>query len=176
MLDELPVSQEEKQEVKQSFYMDDMILSSEDPTIIEKLSDETKTALHPQFNLTKIHSNVDSVQKKYIKEVVACKRVLGIAYDSEQDQIKFNTSLYRINKAEPSYNDMVSVLMKLYDPQGLMEPISAAAFKSIHSVEIKKKRDWKDKLDKNVVEEWNNLASKYKMEKILPRYVGKIEQ
>ena len=175
MIDEMKGSKEEKQEVKQSFYMDDMILSSENPKTIEKLSEKTKKALHPQFLLTKIHSNVANVQKKYEKEIVLCKRVLGIAYDSELDKIEFDTSLYQINKESPTYNDMASALMKLYDPQGLMEPIRAA-FKTIYSREIKKKKNWKDKLDKEVVEEWNGLANKYKIIQTLPRYVGKIEE
>lgn len=58
-----------------------------------------------------------------------------------------------------TYQDMASELMKMYDPQGLMEPVRAV-FKSLYSRFIKEKKQWRDKISEEALAEWNNTAEK----------------
>lgn len=53
------------------------------------------------------------------------------------DEISFDTPKFRIGETRsPTYQSMASALMKMYDPQGLMEPIRVM-LKSLYSRNIK---------------------------------------
>lgn len=175
MIQEIDVNEKEKQDLKQAFYMDDLLVTADKQEKVQKLLIKAKEGLHPQFNLTKIYSNVENIRKKYAPEVIECNRILGISYDQQKDEIRFDTKAFELKEETPNYQDLASALMKLYDPQGLMEPIRAI-FKSLYSKFIKQKHQWKDTMKAEDVNEWNNAVEKYKMTKELPRYVGEIRK
>lgn len=175
MLDGIQVELSGKQELKEAFYMDDLLITSDEQHKVGELLKKAKEGLQPQFNLTKIYSNVQEIREQYVKETIECKRVLGISYDQVADEISFNTEKFKIGEQERTYQGMASALMRVYDPQGIMEPIRAV-FKSLYSKIIINKHQWKDRIPEQGVEEWNTIAEKYNMIKKLPRYVGKVEE
>lgn len=177
MLEKLNLQKEEVNKIKRSFYMDDLLITSDNEGEVEKLMVETKEGLSPQFNLTKIYSNLEKINQKYQKESVECNRVLGIKYQPEEDKIIFSTEKFRIKpkSKKPTYQDMASALMKMYDPQGLIEPIRAI-FKSMYSKEIKKKKKWMDKVEDDIIKEWEEMVKKYENQLTLPRYVGQVQE
>lgn len=75
--------------------MNDLLITSDSSKEVERMMSKAKEGMEPQINLTKIYSNVGKVREKYEEEIIECKRVLGI--DQEKDQIKFDTSLFKID-------------------------------------------------------------------------------
>lgn len=155
--------------------MDDLLITSDEPEKIVKLLEKIKKGIQPQFNLTKIYSNIRGICEKYAAEVIECKKVLGVNYSQTTDEISFDTAKFRIRMKERTYQGMALALMRMYDPQGLMEPIRAI-FKSLYSKVIKDKHQWKDKMKEEAVNKWNKVAAKYDMVKKLPHYVGEVKE
>lgn len=72
MIQRLEVEKKEKQELKEAFHMDDLLITSDDKEKVQKLLSKTKEGLYPQFNLTKVYSNIKEIREKYQAEVIEC--------------------------------------------------------------------------------------------------------
>ena len=86
---------------------------------------ETKNCLRKRnFNLRKFQSNSSDVEKEINNfEVEPSKKVLGVFWDKEKDEIYFELKTLLTAHVEPTKRNIMKFIASIYDPLGLINPI-----------------------------------------------------
>ena len=116
--------------LKNSIYMDDIILCSDDATELDLAAKETTEKFNKVgFQLHKCVSNLPSDKSKKIVN----PKVLGLKWDQESDSISIPIPVK--NPSPASKRMILSVLGSIFDPLGLLDPIKLK-LKKILSVPV----------------------------------------
>lgn len=129
----------DKKRLQQNFYMDDLLLSSNNPETLKKEMFNVKKGLYPYFQLTKFYGNVDGLEEEAKLDYHPTDKILGFQLNLKEDVFEFQTNKWLITKSRISYQDLAGVSKKLFDPLGFVEPYTAY-IKLVHSeINMKKK-------------------------------------
>ena len=84
------------------------------------------------------------------------ERVLGIQWEPGPDMLEFEMKMSRINDALTK-RGMLSVVMKIFDPLGLLTPVTMNFKKMVRRVwASEKKWEWDEELPSEMQLEWRN--------------------
>lgn len=152
------------------FHLRKFVTNSEElRTHIKTLEDQENLA--GRGNLTEM-SNVDkeiSVEEEdqsYAKQSLGSEgqekqsvKILGIQWNFKEDSFIFDMRFIglELKKAEPTKRNIVSIATRLYDPLGIMSPVTVL-FKLLFQDLCQAKVEWDDRLTGNHLSKWNHLT------------------
>ena len=162
-------------------YMDDITASTASPAESEKLMNDIDEIM--KENGFRVKEWVSSGSQR---EAVSLKtegqvngtsevkeRVLGIQWEPGSDVLEFEMKLTR-NSDALTKRGMLSVIMKIFDPLGLLTPVTMNFKKMVRRVwASEKKWEWDDELPSEMQLEWRNtMEDMCRMEKVMfPRSI-----
>ena len=91
--------------------------------------------------------------------------LLGLPWDKENDSIAVSLPL---EKAEPTKRGILSKVARIYDPLGLASPILRGA-KLLYRDVCDAKRNWDDKLPKELLQNWVQWEERLPQQLTVPR-------
>lgn len=174
ILDNLP-SDIDKEEIKKNFYMDDLVLSSDSKESLMIKMGEVKKTLDPYFALGKFYGNFVEAESQFKDKWNPSGKILGINYDIKNDELIFDTHKWLITRQSPTFKTLASVSKKVFDPMGLLEPMTAC-LKEVYSKAMQLKLNWKDKLPTNIINEWNGWVRGFERDIHIKRCTGDPEE
>ena len=165
-----------------SFYVDDLVSGCDNTEKALGLYEKAKERmLEGSFKLRKWKTNDEELSKEiqkreseekqgkssqedisYAKETLGPTKglggktkVLGIAWDSQKDELEFNLSkmVSESNKERPTKRGILSTLASLFDPLGLISPIGVTA-KVLFQDLCKDKLGWDDPIPEDKSVKW----------------------
>ena len=154
----------EVEEIRRSLYVDDLIGGGETPAKALHLKETSQTIFgEANFELHKWHSNDPDLettststldqQQSYAKEQLGVQqgetKLLGLPWKKGEDIIAVKVSQ---QKAEPTRRGILGTLARIYDPLGLVSPISVAGKLYRDVCEIQK--CWDKQLPTPVLNKW----------------------
>ena len=117
-----------------SFYVDDFIGGAASIQEGEEVYNKARRILEEGgFNLRKWHTNVLSLQKQMTSDTKSSQdqvstyvKVLGLDWDTEQDQLYFELSevLSYLHKLPPTKRSFLKLSAKIFDPLGFLNPFT----------------------------------------------------
>lgn len=168
------------QEVKQSFYVDDLLTGGSSPAkTINLIRQITGVLNYGHFPLAKYCSNSIEVNRAIngaaaeieIKDP-EMKSVLGLIWIAQKDQLAFKLSPTP-SREMWTKRYILSEIGRLYDPNGYIAPIIIVA-KIIIQELWKNKSDWDEPVIEPILGKWNNFRKQiHDVKKItIPRWLG----
>lgn len=172
--------------VKSSFYVDDCLLSTDDPATAGNLAKDLQSLLKKGgFHLTKWRSNEDDLLleiagdsfesvKKLDLEKPQCERVLGLQWNTKTDTFEFQVNI----KERPlTRRGILSVVSSIYDPLGFISPVILPAKLLLQDL-CQMKLGWDDQIPDEKISIWKGwleslpLLSDYSVNRSMkpPRY------
>lgn len=158
-------SSEVLQSITQNFYVDDYLKSSGTPQEASRIIEELTTlCLKGGFRMEKWISNSRVVLQNIVKEERAqdlkeldldrdqlpVERALGLQWCVETDTFKFRMEM----KQQPlTRRGMLSVTSSVYDPLGLLAPITLTA-KIMQQELCRRKCSWDEELPSDLLRQW----------------------
>ena len=86
------------------------------------------------------------------------EKVLGMEWDTETDSIKFKLKRLNLAKQETTKRECLSTIYSIYDPLGLLAPITIAAKIILRKVWASQPQiDWDDPLPKEIQKDWDSF-------------------
>lgn len=155
--------------IKVNHYMDDYIQSFEDEeTAVETARQVRHVHKQAHFDLRKWSSNSPKVLAELGVEDGASEqsnlpvganeeKVLGMVWRTSSDVLGYNLSFPRVSgdalQRRPTKRQALQIVMSLFDPLGLVSPITMRAKQILQNV-WKKSAGWDEHLDDELAEEW----------------------
>ena len=168
-------------EIEKSLYVDDLISGGPTRAKAERIkSASVEIFANGTFELHKWHSNVKeletacsipvSEEKTYAKEQLSTSRkegatLLGLQWDKDSDTISVN---FPSESTEPTKRGILSKVAKIYDPLGLVSPITLGG-KFLYRDICDAKLAWDAKLQSNLMQSWVRWEEKLPSQVTVPR-------
>jgi hypothetical protein len=165
-------------EISRSLYVDDLVSGGETVEKVSQLKETSKAIFNDAtFQLHKWHSNIPALeaeetpQSSLTEETFAKQQLgarsgqatlLGLAWDKELDVIKVEIPQ---NKAQPTKRGILGKIAKIYDPLGLISPITLRG-KFLYRDACDAKVPWDASLPQELQAKWSTW------EQSLPDHVG----
>lgn len=152
--------------IRNSFYVDDLLLSAPSENKVAEIYAEVKMALSTGgFLLTGLTSNSRKILlsenrdhlSKSLKEInltseqLPSESALGVTWNMQDDSLGFKINC--INKGY-SRRGILSAIHGIYDPIGILGPVLIPA-KRIFQETCTRKLDWNDSLPSDLKDKWN---------------------
>ena len=166
-------------EIKDKFYMDDLVLSvGSSENAISLLENSEKLLSLASMNLKKWNSNATEV-RAYLKcntseELPSQQKVLGLNWDVSCDTLSCVVMpvLELAQSVSPTKRNILSVVASVFDPMGILGPFMLPA-KGIFQALCKHKISWDEILPNSLLVLWQDWI--FNLSKItnmtLPRYI-----
>jgi hypothetical protein len=174
--------------VKDNFYVDDGLISV--PSVeeaIDLVSKTRKLCANRGLHLHKFASNsqkvLDSIPSQELSDDLqkwqldSVERALGIEWVIKDDCLRFKVA---IKDRPPTRRGMLSMVHSLYDPLGLVSPITLIGRKILQEA-CKSGSDWDDPLPNALVQKWETFQTSVRnLERLMiplcykPDYFGKV--
>ena len=107
----------------------------------------------------------ESFTKSRLKNASATQgaKILGLEWDKQSDSLRYDFSgiFGSEERKSISKRDILSLTAQMYDPIGLVSPISLP-FKALFQDLCREKVEWDDHLSEDILGNWNALASSIK--------------
>ncbi|XP_037302652.1 uncharacterized protein LOC119193060 [Manduca sexta] len=99
-------------------------------------------------------------------EIERTERVLGLIWRPQEDRLAFNLDLARIpsnllRREAPTKREALKIVMSLFDPLGLVSPITVRAKQLLQEV-WRRGTDWDDPIDDELSADWVNWLTHLK--------------
>ncbi|XP_037292204.1 uncharacterized protein LOC119188589 [Manduca sexta] len=161
--------------IKKKHYMDDYLDSYEDEHRVITIATQVRN-IHREahFELRKWTSNSPAVLKALGEspntteavEIERTERVLGLIWRPQEDRLAFNLDLARIpsnllRREAPTKREALKIVMSLFDPLGLVSPITVRAKQLLQEV-WRRGTDWDDPIDDELSAAWVNWLTHLK--------------
>ncbi|XP_037301751.1 uncharacterized protein LOC119191999 [Manduca sexta] len=161
--------------IKKKHYMDDYLDSYEDEHRAITIATQVRN-IHREahFELRKWTSNSPAVLKALGEspnateavEIERTERVLGLIWRPQEDRLAFNLDLARIpsnllRREAPTKREALKIVMSLFDPLGLVSPITVRAKQLLQEV-WRRGTDWDDPIDDELSAAWVNWLTHLK--------------
>lgn len=164
--------------IKNKHYVDDYLDSVDSLSVaLNVIREVTKIHKHGGFEITGWISNNKTLQSILSKENIDndvvdltrdhTERALGLNWNSSKDTISFNFNSIKIpdsiiNKNEnPTKREMLSVIMSVYDPLGMLLPLTIRSKMLLQDV-WRRKSSWDEKLTEAEFVRWQLWISELK--------------
>ncbi|XP_060567693.1 uncharacterized protein LOC132726393 [Ruditapes philippinarum] len=155
--------------VQRNFYVDDCLKSVESEQKAIKLATDLQSIMKlGGFRLTKWLSNsrevlnaipeserAPSVVNLSFDDTLPCDRALGVLWNVNEDKICFKVKL---EKKPFTRRGILSVVSSIYDPLGLVSPVTLQAKGIVQSL-CRLKIGWDDQIPHNISNEWQTWLS-----------------
>ncbi|XP_053392148.1 uncharacterized protein LOC128554860 [Mercenaria mercenaria] len=155
--------------VERDFYVDDCLKSVETDDKAIKLATDLQTLMKlGGFRLTKWLSNsravlnaipeselAPSVVNLSLDETLPCNRALGVQWNVNDDRIQIKVKL---SDKPLTRRGILSVVSSIYDPLGLVSPVTLQAKAIIQSL-CRLKIGWDDQIPQSINNEWHTWLS-----------------
>ncbi|XP_076284778.1 uncharacterized protein LOC143211196 [Lasioglossum baleicum] len=152
--------------IKQDLYVDDLLTGTDSITEARSLQRQIITLLkRGGLNIRQWASNEpkllsglskDSIHPKILGDAPAMK-TLGVSWDARQDVIRYSVQQATVTK-EITKRNILSTIAKIYDPLGLLGPITITAkifMQRLWALKI----TWDESVPANIHTEWTNFAN-----------------
>ncbi|XP_063831773.1 uncharacterized protein LOC135080978 [Ostrinia nubilalis] len=149
--------------LEQSFYMDDLVYGQHNiKSSLQLCNDLINLLKAGGFNLRKWRSNIPELNEGNSKnsnhfnfKQAERAKTLGLSWDPQQDKLSFDMKIDQSTN-EDTKRSLLSHISKLFDPLGLLAPLSTKLkllFQNVWLSDIK----WDDSLPKEIQTEWISL-------------------
>ena len=165
------------QELTSNFYVDNMVLSVDSAETAMKIYQKaTQSFALMGMNLREWNSNSVEVKNQISKEKQSEKsqdKILGILWDTNKDTIQLTDRNQIQLKPVSTKRQALSVLSEVYDPLGLIAPVTLLGKKFIQDLWTQK-LDWDETLSEEQLTAFDKLIKVYTTihEITLPRWIS----
>lgn len=182
--------QETVSKIRESIYVDDVIMGAQSESEALKLYEESKAIFsNGGFNLQKFTTNCRALQEKidameqckklmgedesYTQSTLGCEltpllrgehKILGIIWDVDTDALIFNVKpiLSEASRMEPTKRNVISLVSKIFDPLGILSPV-IIPFKVFFQELCQSKVTWDEVLGEDLQKKWKDLLNGLQM-------------
>ena len=147
--------------LKDSIYVDNLLISSPTEKALVSLYDESKevlgsAGLHLRewaSNVQQVRDSATALEEADPREVVP---LLGLRWDTNNDTLSL--ARRELDPSPPTKRNVLSSLAKQFDPLGLMTPITIKTKMMVKEM-WESKIDWDDELPERMQAEWEHLKT-----------------
>jgi hypothetical protein len=158
---------EAHQVILRDFYVNDLLTGADSVDALIKIREEVTIILSEGgFQLRKFSSNAKTVLQSSDEiasnEIISLdkqgqNKVLGINWDCSSDNFRYSVNIHHVKNTK---RGILSVIAKLFDPLGLVTPITISA-KIILQRIWTLKLDWDESLPADIHTMWRNFLSTF---------------
>lgn len=155
------------QVILHDFYVDDLITGTSDEESAKTLIQDLTTILNNAcFDLRKwtsnnVHifsnQNTSNLENYIISDGESCK-TLGVLWNAKQDIFQYTTNPQSHNKKNITKRQILSIISKIFDPLGLVGPVTIKAKVILQQLWLLK-LSWDESLPLELFTKWNNFYS-----------------
>ncbi|CAD5126427.1 unnamed protein product [Dimorphilus gyrociliatus] len=167
------LSREEREEITRSFYVDDLILASNDEDYLREVLGKVLKALDSYFTLTKLAMNSIEIRKTIPPERRIYdypEKVLGIKYEGKEDKLYWIIQKKTL-ELKATWRDMLGAVASIYDPLGLIN-IVTSKLRLTFSQLSKGMSHWKEEIPEEKRRDWNTIVARLPRQLNIARYAG----
>lgn len=158
---------EVKQIIKTNMYVDNLVITNNDPEKASQLANDVTTELNRGgFTLREFTSNTPEIMNRIKVEgdkLTESKivKLLGYSYSTVDDKLTLKDGL-TLNKNATTRRQILSAISEIYDPLGIANPLTIN-FKLLMRSIIEKRVKWDEPLPADIITTYDKLCKIFKL-------------
>ena len=149
-------------DMKQNLYVDNLITGQTTEALAIHYYKTARATMNPaHFNLRACASNIPQLQTLCLEEGTANSRttinVLGLQWNTLTDTLSLTPKHISPTPNLPTNREVLSNSSKIYDPQGLLSPVTIRAKLLMQEI-WQHNIEWDDSLPQQLSTQWSNIA------------------
>lgn len=172
-------------ELRRALYVDDLLTGGRNGTQAKQRKE--KAMGDATFELHKWNSNLKQLEEEsiqmqtpedqtYAKQQLnvnpAESKMLGLKWDKQRDTLSV---VFPTEEVQPTKRSILAKLAKIYDPLGLVAPITLTG-KQIYRDVCETKAPWDAQLKDDLLQQWKKWEQQLPQERLVPRAIARFEE